>query len=92
VTAWGGANSVGNSAANVVGVLIENVDLAGNVSEADEPAGAFYRLVSFDISQLKIAGNIGVSAGSAAVTNAITALASCEFLDHTPGASLSSTF
>jgi hypothetical protein len=87
VTAYGGDNSAGDSAAEIVGVLIENVDLAGNVTEGDEPFGAFYRLVSFDVSKLKIAGGVEVSENSPAVTRAATALPTCEFLAHDPSGS-----
>lgn len=83
VTAYGGGNGA-ETDPEVVGVLIENVDLAGNVTEGDEPFGAFYRLVSFDVSKLKIAGGEGVSEGSQAVLDAIEDLPTCEFLPHNP--------
>ena len=87
VTAYGGGKSAGDTDSEIVGVLVENVDLAGNVTEGDEPFGAFYRLVSFDVSKLKIAGGVEVSEGSQAVVDAAAALATCEFLAHDPSGS-----
>ena len=61
VTKKGGANDAGG---RIVGILIENVDLGGNVTEADEPFGAFYKLVSFATDKI-----VGFTANISALVN-----------------------
>lgn len=68
VTAIGGTKDAGGT---VVGILIENVDLAGNVTEANEPFGAFYKLVSFATEKI-----VGFTANVSAL---VSSLPTCTF-------------
>src|SRR3982751_2509431 len=68
VTALGGSHQACNA---ILGIRIENVDLAGNATNSDEPFGAFYKLVSFATEKI-----IGFTAN---VSNLVSSLPTCTF-------------